>query len=405
MAQYQYRAMDRTGAMFSGMINSQSVQEMSMQLREKHLHLVDFKEVGSGGRSKGMNVSLGGATKAKDLAIFCRQFSTMLAAGVPIVKSLDILHQQSSKRMLKESIYTIFEEVQKGSFLSETMRRQKKVFPEILVATVEAGEASGNLDAVLLKMAEHFEKEAKIKSKIRSAMIYPAILLTLTVAVVVLMLTVLLPSFAGVFKSQGASLPGLTQAMMDIGAFISSQWYILLGVIVLFIVSFRILRKSQKGGIAWDKFKLKVPVVKKTIKNISAARFTSTMSILLSSAIPVVSALEIAARVVGNRFVSKHILDAREEVQKGTQLSAAIRRTNIFPILVPSMISIGEETGAIDNILYKAGKLYDEEVEVSVQRMMAMMEPLLIMIMAVVIGAVVISIALPMYSMFNVIDK
>ncbi len=404
MAQYQYRAMDRTGAMFSGVIISQSVQEMSMQLREKHLHLVDFKEMGSGGRGRGLSMSLGGAAKSKDLAIFCRQFSTMLAAGVPIVKSLDILHQQAGKRSLKDSIFNVFEEVQKGSFLSEAMRRQKKVFPEILVATVEAGEASGNLDAVLLKMAEHFEKEAKIKSKIRSAMIYPMVLLSLTVIVVVLMLTVMLPSFVGIFKSQGAQLPGLTQAMLDLGTFLGNQWYILLGAIILFVILFRVFRKSESGGLAWDKFKLKVPVVKKTIRNISAARFTSTMSILLSSAIPVVSALEIAARVVGNRLVAMHILSAREEVQKGTQLSSAIRRTNVFPILVPSMISIGEETGAIDGILYKAGKLYDDEVEVSVQRMMAMMEPMLILVMALIIGFVVISIALPMFSMYDTIQ-
>ncbi|MDP2892574.1 MAG: type II secretion system F family protein [Bacillota bacterium] len=404
MPHYQYRAIDKSGVMQTGLMEAETVLNLHSQLRQAQLYVVDFKEAKAKEETAGIGAFLiGGSVKPKDLALFCRQFSTMLGAGVPIMRALDILCQQMVNNKLKSTLLKVFETVQKGLFLSEAMRKQKKIFPDILISTVEAGEASGTLDTVFLRMAEHFEKEAKIKSKIRSASIYPIILIIVTILVVVVILTLVMPAFVKIFESGGAELPVPTKILMGISDFLVNQWYIVFPGIIALIVAFKVWTRSESGRLAWDGFKLKIPVVKKVVKNICSARFTRTMSMLLASAIPMVQALEISARVIGNKAMSKMILATQEDVQKGILLSTAIRKLNAFPILVPSMINIGEESGAIDDMLEKAAKLYDEEAEVSIQRMLGLLEPILIVIMAVVVGFIIISIALPMYSMFQAI--
>lgn len=402
MPVYQYKAINAVGETIQGKYSAKDRTEILSMLRKNQYHPVQVRElVESTDLAK---LAMFNKVKIKDIAVFARQFYAMLHAGVTIIQCLDILRKQTESKRFREIIEKVYENVQKGSTLSESFKNHRDVFPEILINMVEAGEVSGTLDTIMDRMATHFEKETKIQNKVKAAMIYPMVLAVVAVSVVVFLLVVVMPTFIGMFEGSGVELPAPTRLLMAISRGIQTFWYIVIGVVSALAYTIHRFIKSDTGRLKYDQLKLRLPVVKNTVIKISTSRFTRTMSTLLASGIPLLQSMDIVAKVVGNRIVSNGILNAKDELRKGYDLAGPIRRMGVFPPMVDSMIRIGEESGTLDEVLRRTADFYDEEVEVAIQKMTTMLEPLMIVVMAVIIGFIVISMALPMFDMINTVQ-
>lgn len=401
MPLFEYKAMNQAGESINGRYNAKNRNEIMQMLRSKSYHPVLIREI-----TEGTDISTLSAfnkVKIKDIAVFARQFHAMLNAGVTIIQCLDILRQQTEKARFREVIEKVYESVQKGSTLSEAMKEHRNVFPELFINMVEAGEASGNLDTIMDRMAFHYEKETKIQNKIRGAMIYPIILAVVSVVVVVFMLVAILPTFLGMFEGSGVVLPGPTRFLLGISNGIRQYWYLLVLIIIAFVYLIHRYINTEEGRRAFDGFKLKIPVVKNTVIKVSTSRFTRTLSTLLASGIPLLPAMDIVSKIVGNRIIAEGIQSVKEDLRKGYDLAGPIHRLKLFPPMVDSMIRIGEESGSLDDVLSRTADFYDEEVDVAIQKMTTMLEPLMLIIMAVVIGFLVIAMYLPMIDMMQTI--
>lgn len=398
--QYKYKAVTDNGQVIEGIFDALSEQEVISMLKESNYMPIKIEQTKDSGASQTISF---GKVKKKDLAVFCRQFYTMLNAGVSIVKTLDILERQTENKIMKKAVNNIYESVQKGMALSESMRNNPKAFPSILINMVEAGEASGNLDTIMDRMAVHYEKEFKIENKVKGAMIYPIVLAVIATAVVVFLMVGVMPTFIGMFESSGVELPSPTRALLIISNSMQNRWYLYIATIISLIFVIRFIGQTDGGGLVFDTIKLSLPVVKNSSIKIATSRFTRTLSTLLSSGIPLIQGIDIVGRVIGNKNIAKKLESAKEEVRKGIPLSKTIKDTNTFPPMVDSMIKIGEESGALDDILNRTADFYDEEVEVALQKMTEMLQPLMIIIMALIVGFIVIAIALPMFDMVSTI--
>lgn len=400
MPEFKYKSVSTTdGQIEKGVYTAKSKMEVIEMLRQKRLMPVWVEEVKGSKEITLPRILI--KVKIKDLSIFCRQFYTMLNAGVSIIGCLDILSRQTENRKLQETLYKIYEEVQKGETLSDTLRKRKEIFPELLINMVEAGEVSGNLDVIMERMAVHFEKETKINNKIQSAMIYPIILSIIATGVVVFLLTFIMPTFVGMFEDSGVALPLPTQILLNISHALRAFWYLFLLILIGIVITVKRTAASEAGKFFMDNLKLRIPIVKEAMKKIMTSRFSRTLATLLSSGIPLIQAMDIVAKVVGNKVVEKGIKEAIEDVRKGVDLSAPIKRMGIFPPMLDSMIAIGEESGSLDEILDKTANFYDDEVDTAITKMTTLLEPLMIVIMAVVVGSIVIAMILPMFSMMN----
>ncbi|KAB3537360.1 type II secretion system F family protein [Alkaliphilus pronyensis] len=404
MQTFKYKATTAEGNTIEGTHLANNRDDVVVMLREKKHYPIKVEEFHEGKDIKDLSFSFGKSVKTKDIAIFCRQFYTMLNAGISIVASLDILRRQTDNGKLREEIAGVYEDVQKGQTLSEAMKNRKRTFPGLLLNMVEAGEVSGNLDAIMSRLASHFEKENKINNKVKTAMVYPIILSVLAVGVVVFLLTFVMPTFIGMFEGSGVALPLPTRILLDVSNILTTYWYIFTVFIIIAIVGFKAFITTEAGRYSFDEFKLKLPVIKETIKKISTSRFSRTLSTLLASGIPLLEALDIVSRVVGNKVLEKGILKSIDEVRRGSTLAKPIKAIGFFPPMLDSMIKIGEESGALDDILEKTASFYDEEVDSAIQKLTAMLEPLMIIIMALIIGAIVIAMILPMFDMMNTIQ-
>ncbi len=400
MPQYRYTAIDTGGRTVRGVLDAANPSALYQRLKEQNIFCtdaVDLEDEKTTAKGPSKKVAL------KSLAIFARQFATLITSGVTIVKALDILYQQSEDRVLKGVIGQIYEGVQKGESLSDAFRKRRGAFPELLINMVEAGEASGTLDNVMIRMADNFEKENKLRNKIRGAMIYPIVLMTLTIVVVIILLTFVLPTFIGLIESAGGKLPGVTRFLLGISNVIQNYWYLIGGGTLALVMAWKAFTRSDAGRLWWDSLKFRIPVAGKSVTMIYASRFTRTLSTLLSSGIQMLQALEISGRVVGNRKIQLGLVSAVEDIRKGTTLSASLKRITEFPIMVTSMIHIGEESGRLDSVLDKTAAFYDEEGDAAVAKLVSLLEPLMIIFMAVVVGFIIISIMLPMFSMYEAI--
>jgi type IV pilus assembly protein PilC len=399
MPQYNYSAVDVAGRRQEGVMDAQNMGLAIQKLKDKGLFVLKAEDKAETNvREK---ATLAKKIKLKPMTVFCRQFATLINAGITAVKALDILYQQTEDKALKACIGRIYEAVQKGEAMSEAFRKQGAAFPELLINMIATGESAGNLDAVLLRMADHYEKENKIRNKVKGALIYPMVLGILTVCVVILMLTVVLPTFIGIIMAGGGTVPLPTRILIGLSDILRKYWYIIGGIITLIVISWRGFKRSEAGHLWWDSKKLKIPVVGKSLKLIYSSRFARTLSTLLSSGIQMLQAIEITSRVIGNQLFLERLVIVTEDIRKGTQLSAAIRKTDLFPAMIYNMINVGEESGLLDDILYKTAAFYDEESEAAIGRLVGLLEPLMIILMAVIIGFIVISIALPMFTMYG----
>lgn len=402
MPMYHFKAMTAQGAVKEGSESADSYAELLSRLRQRHYFPLDITEVVTGKDLNTLHI-FGGKVGAKKLAVFCRQFAVMLGAGVTIVGCLDILRQQTQHKRLRDASAELYEDVQKGLMLSESLRKRGDIFPSLMIQMVEAGETSGSLDLVMSRVAMHYEKENKINARVKSAMVYPAVLAVVCVCVVIFLLTSVMPTFIGMFEGSGIDLPGPTKALLAISDALRSKWYIFIAFVALLIYIFRRFAGSEGGRMALDRLKLRIPVVKGLVQKTASARFARTMSTMLASGIPLLKAMEDTAGAVGNAAVAKGLMDARESVRKGAPLSVPIRKMGSFPPMVPSMIEIGEESGTLEEVLEKTAGIYDEEVDIEVARMLSLMEPLMIVFMALIVGFIVIAMMLPMFGMLQTV--
>lgn len=398
---FHFKVMTAQGVVKEGSESAASYAELLSRLRQRHYFPLDISEVVTG---KEINtLPFFGRVGVKQLAVFCRQFAVMLGAGVTIVGCLDILRQQTQNRKLRDACAELYEDVQKGLMLSESLKKRSDIFPDLMIQMVQAGETSGSLDLVMSRVAVHYEKENKINARVKSAMVYPAVLAIVCVCVVIFLLTKVMPTFIGMFQGSDIPLPGPTKVLLAISDVLRTRWYVFLLLVFLAGYIFRRYAGTGGGRMALDRLKLRIPVVKGLVQKTASARFARTMSTMLASGIPLLQAMEDTAGAVGNAAVAEGILNARESVRKGAPLSAPIRKLSFFPPMVPSMIEIGEESGTLDEVLDKTAGIYDEEVDIEVQRMLSLMEPLMIVVMALLVGFIVIAMMLPMFGMLQTV--
>lgn len=397
MPQFKYQAISQTGKRLDGIQDANSESEVIVLLKEKgYIPIKIFEHLD---KDISKNFFSFERVKAKDLSNFCRQFYFIIHAGVTIASGLDILRKQIENKKLRGALEGIFKDVQKGQELSQSMKKYKDVFPQLLIHMIEVGEVSGNLDTIMDKMALHYEKESKIQDQIKSAMIYPIILGIASVLVMLFLLTFVMPSFVTMFESSGVELPGPTRALIRISNFVIRYWYMILVFILLAYSLLRIFSKSNRGRIVFDTIKMKIPIVNRAMEKIVSSRFSSTLSILLSSGISLIESIEIVSKVVRNKIVEDGLLLASEELRKGIDLAASLQRIHFFPPLVVSTIRVGEYSGTLDEILEQLAHFYDMEVESAIKSLIAALEPLMIVVMAVLIGSIVIAMVLPMFEL------
>lgn len=398
---YKYKAVSESGQVLEGVYEARTEDDVIAMIRNNSYLPISIEE--SDTREKSLNIFTN-RVKKKDLAVFCRQFYTMLNAGISIVKCLDILEKQVENKMLKKATGRVYEDVQKGFTLSEAMKKNVEVFPPLLINMVEAGEVSGNLDVIMERMSIHYEKENKIENKVKSALVYPVVLSIVAIGVVIFLLTFVMPTFIGMFESSGVALPAPTRLLLNISYGLQNYWYIFIPIVIALIVLVRLYSQTEAGSLLFDSITIKIPGIKKTNIKIITSRFTRTLATLMASGIPLLEALDVVGKVVGNKVVVQGIRKAKEDVRKGVPLSRTIKEMNVFPPMVDSMLKVGEESGSLDEILTKTADFYDEEVEVSLQKMTTMLEPIMTVFMAIIIGFIVISMAMPMFDMVNTIQ-
>lgn len=398
MQEYKAIVKDGTGKTIKNhKIKAVDETAMIKQLKSDGLYLVKFekeevrKDIVGGNKLK---LSL------KDIAMFSRQLSAMLESGVTLIKALNILYLQMEKKNVRESIRRLYESVQKGDQLSEALKKQTGVYPEIMISMVEAGEASGRLDSVIAKVADTFEKDVRLRNKIKSSMMYPIILAVLCVAVVLILVMKVLPVFMSMF-TEGMVLPLPTRILLAFSDILTGYWYVILIVIAAIVIGLRAYVGTEEGKRKWHSMLLKFPAIGNTVTKISAVRFTRTLGTLLSSGMTLIQSLEIVIKVIGNRVIMDGLETTKEDIRKGMPLSQSLRKADVLPPLVYSMIGIGEESGTIEDMLDKTSEYYDDEVDNAISKLVALLEPVLIVFMAVIVGFIIISIMLPIFDIYQ----
>lgn len=404
VAVYKYKAIDNTGRPIEAEFHANTKDEVLSMLREKGYTPVKIELQEQKSKDVGDIGIFQKKVKIKDISVFCKQLYTMLNAGMPLSNALDVLADQTENKVLRLTTKDVYSQVQTGAVLSQAMKKHKKIFPNLLITMVEAGEMTGNLDNVLAKMSEHYEKENKINSKIKGAMVYPAVLSVAAVSVVIFLLTFIMPTFTEMFTSSGVELPLPTRILMGISDALKNYWYIFVVVIGAIIFSINRYGKTETGKRQFDNLKLRIPVVGSSVTKIATSRFTRTLSTLMASGIPIVPAMEAAANVTNNQIVIDGMKKVVEDVKKGLSISYLLKTMHFFPPMVISMVGIGEESGSLEEMLSKTADYYDEELDASIQKMLALLEPLLIVFMGVIVGFIVISMMLPIFDLTQTIQ-
>ena len=403
MPGFSYVAVDKRGKEKRGSLEAETRERALEQLKAEGLIPVSVREQGA--LNKEIDFSIGKKVKPRDLSVFCRQFVSITQAGVPMKEALQMLSEQTENKWLKRAISEVLLNVEKGNTLADSMRSQPDIFPPMLVNMVEAGEQSGSLEMAFSRMAVHFEKEAKLKATIKKATIYPIILVIAAIGVIAVMLLFVIPIFIDMFADLDIEMPAITMFVMNSSKWMTSHWYVVLAIIVGVVVAYKLIYKTTQGRLTIDRIKMKMPLFGKLTVKTACSQFARTMSTLLMSGISTIDALETTSKIVNNIHYTNAMLKAREEVMKGIPLSEPLEASGIFPPMVYHMTGIGEETGNVEEMLEKMADYYDEEVEMTTQSVLAAMEPIIILFMALIIGTLVIAVIKPIASMYSGLDN
>lgn len=403
MPGFNYTAINRNGKRVRSSLDASSIETAKSSLRGAGYTILDIKEQTTLNRD--IEIPFLGNPKAKDMAVFCRQFVSILRAGVSVASVLAMLGQQTSNKKLRAAIREMQADVEKGEALATSMRRHPKIFPAILVNMVSAGEASGNLEESFRQMELYFERSKRTKSKVTSAMIYPCVLIVVMIIVLIVMMTKIIPNFLKTFEDMDAELPKITQGVMAVCEWFKSWWWVPLLVLAALIVGGVLFHRTDKGKHFFGWLARKTPVVGNLTVKTACATFCRTMEVLIGSGLTLTDSMDLAASNMGNIYYLEAIRDARALVAEGTPLRESLVRTGIFPPMVSNLVGVGEETGDLQSMMGKVADYYDEEVDEATKKLLNLMEPAIIIFMAVFVVIIVLAIYLPMINMTKAFDK
>jgi type IV pilus assembly protein PilC len=399
MPTFTYSARTVAGDMQSGEIDLKSRDEVIGFLRKQRMVPLKIQEKQTSFQIPG----LGERVSTRDIVIFTRQFATMINSGLPLVQSLDILAKQSDNKALRKVIEQVLYDVESGQTLADSLRSHPKVFPELYVNMVAAGEAGGILDTILLRLAVFLEKADALRRKIRGAMVYPASIMCVAVAAVAILLIFVIPVFQTMFADVGAALPAPTQFVIFMSNTVQDKWWAIVLGIVMAVVAIRQFYKTPTGELALDRLLLTMPILGTMQRKAAIARFTRTLGTLVSSGVAILDGLEITAKTSGNRVLHDAIMESRSSIAGGETISEPLRKSGVFPPMVTSMINVGEQTGGLDEMLTKIADFYDEEVDAAVEALLAAMEPVMIVFLGVIVGGMIIAMYLPIFDLMNAV--
>ncbi|CUU04092.1 type IV pilus assembly protein PilC [Armatimonadetes bacterium GBS] len=399
MPYFNYTIRDATGQTRTGKVEAPNAEELRKRLQEEGLQVIEISE-----DRKAPRVPAGGYGRVKlsDLAIFARQFSTMLDAGVSLVRCLDVLQQQTNNARLRKILIDLSTRVESGESLSRAMARHPKAFSQLIIGLIRAGEVGGVLEESLQRIAAFLEKDVELRRKIRSALTYPVIVLLAAIGIVIFLVSWLVPQFANLFKELGIKeMPAPTQFLIDLSAFLTQKWYIMIIAVVVVIIAYKLFVSTRVGRRVADRVKLRVPVFGPLHHKIVMARFSRTMGTLLASGVPILQAMETVAGVVGNSVVSDAVLESRARIREGEKIADPLQKSKMFPPMVVHMVSVGEESGSLDHMLNKIADFYENEVEMTIASLTAAIEPVMIVLLGFIVGFIVISMFLPMIEVIS----
>ena len=399
MAEFQYRVITPEGKEKKGTMEGKSVEQVTGVLKAQKNVILSVSEASLMNRD--INFSLGGRVSARDYSIFCRQFVSIISAGVSIINALEMMRDQTENRTLKKALGEVYEDVSKGESMAGAMKKHSKVFPSMLCNMVEAGEASGSMEVAFERMAVQFEKENKLKQSVKKAMIYPIVLLVVMVGVLFLMMIWVIPNFMGMFAELDTELPPITQAVVNMSDFVIAKWWLILLAVAAAIALFKAYAASPSGKFVLGGIALKIPVFGKLQTKSECARLGRTLCTLLGAGVPMMDAIEITGRSMENVYYKKAMMDAKDQVMRGMALSRPLKTCGLFPPMVVHMVSIGEETGNIETMLENVANYYEDDVQVATEQVMALMEPMIIVVMAIVVGVLIMAIMQPMLTLYE----
>lgn len=402
MATYEYTAVDRAGKQKKGTMEAQTEERVKDFLKSEGLIPITIKEQSL--LSK--DISFGRKrVKARDLSVFCRQFNSILNAGVTILNALNMLSEQTENKVLREAIKQVQIDVEKGESLTVAMSKHAQTFPPIMIHMVEAGEASGSLEVAFERLAVQFEKQAKTSGLIKKAMVYPCVVVVVAIVVVIVMLVVVFPQFEEMFEQVGGDLPAITKIVMSLSEFVQHFWWLLIILNVGLIFGFITFKKSESGQQFLSKLALNMPVVRGLTTKSSSATLARTLSTLLAAGITLVDAVEISSKVISNVIVRTALSDSVDEIKRGIPLSVPLQESGVFPPMLYQMTRIGEETGNIEGMLEKIADYYEEEVENTTAALTSLLEPMIIVVLGFLVGFILLSIYMPMLGMYSAIEN
>lgn len=404
MTTFSYIVLEPSGKETKGTVTSENRETAVASLREGGRTIVSISEAGA--LSKDVKLSLfDKKPSARDMAVFCRQFVSIVSAGVPVIEALNMLQEQTQNKKLRAAADGCRMDIEKGSSLADAMRKHSEIFSDMFITMVDAGEASGSLDVSFERMATQFEKDAKLKGTIKRASIYPIVVVCVTIIVVCILLMFVIPQFTSMFEDMGTELPGITKFVIAASNFVKTKWFVILIVVAGAVFGVKYAKKTPGGAHFFGKIDLKAPIFGNLHIKTACARMSRTMSTLLAAGIPMMDAIEITSRTMDNIYFREAMSQARDDVAMGQPLSETLQRSGQFPPLVYHMLNIGEETGDIDGMLTKLADYYDEEVEMATAQVMAAIEPMIIILLAGIVGTVVFAVIMPMMSMYSALDS
>ena len=400
MPEYTFKARSLSGEKWNGTLEADSAEALSHLLNDKGYFPLNIKE-----KEEGVSLSsVFDRVNKRDLAVFCRQLAVIINSGVTIIEAISILSEQMAKKSFQNVLKLVGEDVQKGRLLSQSLSAFPNVFPEFLRNMIRVGEASGTLDDIMDQMANYYENEDRINRKVKSAMTYPTILAVMTVGVVILLMVMVLPMFSGILSDMGAEMPGITKVLMSISYFMTKNIIYIVIVAFILIAGITAYGRTESGRLRFDNLRLHLPIFSNITVKVITSRFARSMGILLKSGINIINAMNIMSTLLGNRVVETKFAQSSDEVQQGRGISESLEKIGIFPPLLIHMVAVGERTGELDQLLMRTSGFFDEEVETAISKMTTMIEPLMIVVLAGVVGVILLSIFLPMLSIMSAVS-
>ena len=402
MATYEYMAVDKGGKQKKGTMDAQTPERVKEFLKNEGLIPISVKEQSFLNK----DISIGTKkVKARDMSVFCKQFASIMQAGVTIINALQMLSEQTENKTLREAIKSVQIDVEKGESLASAMRNQGEIFPPILIHMVEAGEASGSLDIAFERLSVQFEKQAKVNGMVKRALAYPIVVILVAIAVVIVMLVVVFPQFEEMFANLDSELPAITKLVQSMSSFVQSFWWLLVMIVAAVVLGIRTYSKTESGQIFFSKIAMNAPMFGNLTVKSASATLARTLSTLLAAGISLVDAVEIVSKVISNAIVRSALENSVEEIQRGVPLSVPLEQSEVFPPMVCHMTKIGEETGNVEEMLRKIADYYEEEVENATAALTSLLEPLIIVLLGGVVMFILLAIYLPILSMYSAIEN